>query len=275
MSIKNFIPMVMATGINRELEKNLVYAEDCNRQYEGNIKKVGDSIKILGVAKPTIKEGKGKLQLESPEDVEDSSIIMKIDRWATFNYLIDDLDKSMGKGGVQEALNEETTQGLADKIDKAISELALDDGVILDKKTANTVTKDNVLDIIDDALVVLYNNNVKQTDKIVITVPPKFYKIFKQAYTTLDTNNSEELKNGQVGHYGNVKVKMTTNVAKKGDDYRIMLRTNKAIAFANPLIHNEAYRPEKGFADAVKGYIAYGCKIVRPKEMVVLNCKVA
>ena len=27
------------------------------------------------------------------------------------------------------------------------------------------------------------------------------------------------------------------------------------------------------FADAVKGYVLYGSKIVRPKEMIVLNVK--
>ena len=35
----------------------------------------------------------------------------------------------------------------------------------------------------------------------------------------------------------------------------------------------EAYRPEKGFSDALKGFVLYQAKIVRPKELVVLNCK--
>ena len=29
----------------------------------------------------------------------------------------------------------------------------------------------------------------------------------------------------------------------------------------------------KGFSDAVKGFVLYQAKIVRPKELVVLNCK--
>ena len=37
--------------------------------------------------------------------------------------------------------------------------------------------------------------------------------------------------------------------------------------------HTEAYRPEKGFCDAVKGYVLYQARIVRPKELVVLSCK--
>ena len=47
----------------------------------------------------------------------------------------------------------------------------------------------------------------------------------------------------------------------------IMVRTQRAIAYACPKIHVEPYRPEKDFKDAVKGFALYGAKIVRPKEM--------
>ena len=54
MAYQNFIPDVWSTAINRELERSLVYAEGCNRQYEGEVKKMGDTVRILGVGKPTI-----------------------------------------------------------------------------------------------------------------------------------------------------------------------------------------------------------------------------
>ena len=66
---------------------------------------------------------------------------------------------------------------------------------------------------------------------------------------------------------------MSNNVYKTGTDSLIMLRTDKAIAFANPLTHVEPYRPDNSFSDAVKGFVLYGGTIARPKEMVVLNCK--
>lgn len=74
--------------------------------------------------------------------------------------------------------------------------------------------------------------------------------------------------------YGNVIVKMSNNVAKNSSgDSLVMLRTPKAIAFANPMTHTEAYRPEKKFSDAVKGFVLYESKIVRPKELIVMNVK--
>jgi hypothetical protein len=136
------------------------------------------------------------------------------------------------------------------------------------------ITKDNVLGEIDKALERLYENNVKPNGRIMMEVPPWFYMLLKQAYTSLDTHNSQMLENGRVGRYGNVMVKMSNNVAKDAaGNSMVMLHTDKATAFVNPMTHTEAYRPEKGFSDAVKGFVLYQAKIVRPKELIVMNVK--
>ena len=69
----------------------------------------------------------------------------------------------------------------------------------------------------------------------------------------------------------------SNNVCKTDDGAtdNIMIRTQRAIAYANPLTHTEAYRPEKKFADAVKGYILFDGKVVRPKEVININVKYA
>lgn len=51
------------------------------------------------------------------------------------------------------------------------------------------------------------------------------------------------------------------------------MRTKRAVAFAEQISEVEAYRPEKRFADAVKGLHLYGAKIVYPAEYRVLDLK--
>ena len=69
-------------------------------------------------------------------------------------------------------------------------------------------------------------------------------------------------------------IKVSNNCYKDlSNNYGFMVRTDRAIAFARPMIHTEPYRPELDFSDAVKGFILYGTKIVRPKEMIIMNCK--
>ena len=235
MAYQNFIPTVWAEAINRELEKALVYAEGCNRQYEGEVKAMGDTVRILGVGKPTITTTTDKaITLSDPENVDDTSVTLAIKQISYFNYKVDDIDKRQAVGGVMEALNKEATYGLADEMDKHIAGMAATREAVKYASSATSITK----------------------------------------YTVLDTNNSRLLENGRVGKYGNVIVKMSNNVAVDSSaNSLITVHTDKAVAFVNPMTHVEAYRPETGFSDAVKGFVLYQAKIVRPKELVVLNCK--
>ena len=280
MAYNNFIPSIWEESINRELERVCVFAEDCNRQYEGSISKKGDSVHILGVGKPTIKtleRSNASGEIDEAEEIEDTSVIMNVSQIRYFNYKVGDIDKAQAVGGLMDALSAETSEGLANEMDKFIATMATDSAVNKLTGTPTVVTKDNILSLIDDAIQKLQENDVNMACGIVVTVSPRFYKLFKQAYASLDTDNSTLLKNGRVGMYGNVTVKLSNNVAKtdSGATDNIMIRTKRAIAFVNPLTHTEAYRPEKSFADAVKGYALFDGKVVRPKEIININVKYA
>lgn len=283
MAYTKFIPQLWAEAINRELEKAQVFIEDCNRQYEGTVAQAGDTVHILGIGKPTIKtldRANASGQIDGPEEVEDNSLPLTINHISYFNYMVGDIDKKQAVGGLMDALSEESAYGLADEMDRFVANMAIDSSVPKLTATATTITKDNVLDILDDAIMKLQENNVNIASGVTVTVSPRFYKLFKQAYIGKDTNNSAELKNGKVAMYGSVTVKISNNIVKTkttadGDTDNIMIRTKKAIAFVNPLTHTEAYRPEKSFADAVKGYVLFDGKVVRPKEIININVKYA
>lgn len=275
MAYQNFIPTVWAETINRELEKAHVFVADTNRQYEGDVKAKGDSVRILGVGKPTITTQLGKkITLGAAEDVTDQSITLPINHVAYFNYKVDDIDKRQSVGGLMEALSKETSEGLADEMDKFVANLALDKSAVVADATAVTITKDNILSEIDKLLVKLLENDVKRTSKITLTLPPKFSMILKQAYTDLDTNNSKVLETGEVGRYNGIIIKESNNCAQDTNkNYMLQMKTNRAIAFVNPMTHIEPYRPEGGFSDAVKGFILYDGIIARPKELIVARWK--
>lgn len=287
MSYSNFIPTVWNAEINRELERLCVFAEDCNRKYEGDVKKRGESVVILGVGKPTIKsiaKANRNQDIDKAEEIEDTSVVMYINQIRYFNYMVGDIDKAQSVGGVMEALEQETSEGLANEVDQYIANLVTDTSVKKLNTNAVKVTADetsgdatNVLHILDSAIQALYENDVNPQTEIVVTISPRFYTLFKQAYIKADTNNSCMLKNGKVGMYGNVTVKMSNNVAKSenGAIDNIMIRTKRAIAYVNALTHTEPYRPQEKFADAVKGFILFDAKVVRPKEIININVKYA
>ena len=288
MSYSNFIPTVWNEAINRELERLCVFVEDCNRRYEGDVKKKGEAVTILGVGKPTIKDisrQSASGDIDGPEEIEDTSVIMYINQIRYFNYMIGDIDKAQSVAGVMDALSAETSEGIANAVDKYISGLVLDSGV---KKLYTSAPKlvisdspasgeADVLDVLDSATQKLYENDVSPNTEIVATISPRFWKLFKRAYVKTDSDNSAMIKNGRVSMYGNVTIKMSNNItlSDSGATDNIMIRTKRAIAYANPLTKTEAYRPEKKFADAVKGFTLFDAKVVRPKEILNINVKYA
>ena len=276
MAYENFIPSVWSEAINRGLERECVFVQDCNRQYEGDVSKMGDSVHILGVGKPTIKtleRANASGEIDAAEEVSDSSVILNINQIRYFNYKVGDIDKAQAVGGLMDALSEETAEGISNEMDKFVANMATEATKLYTED--KVVTKDNVLDILDDAIEALQEKDVNISSGVSITISPKFYKLFKRAYIEKDTDNSEFLKNGVVARYGAVTIRMSKNVARTGDTDNMMIRTKRAIAFVNPLTHTEAYRPEKSFADAVKGFVLFDGKIVRPDEIINVNVKYA
>lgn len=284
MAIENFIPTIWNEAINRELERLCVFAEDCNRQYEGDVKEKGDTVRILGVGKPTIKtmqRSSANGNIDDPEEVEDSSVNLVIDQIRYFNYMVGKIDRKQSVGGVMEALSKETSEALANSVDKYIAEMAKDESVEKLYDTAQKVVvndsqasgEKHVLDVMDSAILWMREHDIPSTTEIVIDASPRFVSLLRKAYIIRDTNNSEMMLHGKVGMYGNVTIKESNNVAKSGTTDNIMIRTKRAIAFAQPMTFTKAYEPEKKFADAVKGFILFGGKIVRPREMLNINVK--
>lgn len=283
MSYANFIPTVWNAQIDRELERLCVFVEDCNRKYEGKVSGVGESVKIIGVGRPTIKsiaKADRNNDIDTAETVEDTSIVLQINQIRYFNYKVGDIDKAQAVNGIMDALQGETNEGLASEVDTYIAGLAKKAEAkklyaAAKKVVAGTASTGevNVLRALRDAKKALFKNDVKQSTKIVATVDADFADLFVEAYTDKNTDNSENLKNGAIAKFSGLVIKASNNVAlDASSNSLIMVRTQRAIAFAKPLTHTEAYRPEKGFADAVKGFILFDAKIVRPKELVVINC---
>jgi len=286
MSVKNFISTLWAEKIDRALDEFLVFYDFCNHEYEGQLKKAGDTIRIQNVARPTITtttDG-AEITLSGAETPDVTSVALQVKRQSYFDYGIYDVDKAQAAGDLDAALEHETTQGIANEIDIAIAGVAAEAQA---QKLFSTVPKVvsgtagsgeiNVLQALDEAQQKLYEANVPANEAVEVIVSPRFYTLFRRDYAKLDTNNSEILKNGKVGMYGNMTVKLSNNVATaaSGAQDLIMVRTRKAIAAVKTLSKVEAYRPEARFADAVKGLTVHDRKLVRPAELVVVNVKYA
>ena len=77
--------------------------------------------------------------------------------------------------------------------------------------------------------------------------------------------------NGLIGRAAGFDVYRSTLVPNSSStEYKVIAGHRSAWSKAEQILETEAYRPEKRFADALKGLHVYGAKVVRPSNLAYL-----
>lgn len=288
MAIEKFKPEVWAAKFMEDLDKKLVFKENCNHSYEGDARKPGDGVRILGLGEIDLGEWHdGKLHtLGTPQEPSGSSIYMPINEIRYFNFTIDDLDQAQAQGGsgLLAKYIEKAKNAMAERMDSFIGKMHVGNcdtafATPVQVSADGTTGTKAILDVIDEAYLKLLENNVSRDSKITLTAPPWFIMMLKRAYVELDTDNSAMLNNGRVGRYSGIELKESNNVfhtmetvtSGQKDVFHIQLKTDEALAFVNPYTHIEGCRPSDGFADIAKGYTLFDGMPVAPKQCIDIN----
>ncbi len=271
MSVKNFKPIVWAKQIELNREKMMVAAKLCNRDYEGEIKNLGDKVKINGVSRPSITNYDDLNGLGDFERLQDQSTMLEITESKAFHFYVGDIDKRQTAGNIMDAELTEAAAALAEVMDGYIYSFYNEAGIV---KDVESLTSDNVLTVINETLGQLWKNNVPTTEQVSLEVTPEFLTKLQMAKLLVDTDNSGVLTSG-VAHKlktFNIDVYMSNNLPKDEDGKDVcFLRTKKAISFAEQLKEVKSYEPQNFFGEAIKGLQVYGAKVIRPDELAVIK----
>ena len=273
MAITNFQQTIWSKKIQCQLETITSLKDHCDFEFEGDIKGAKE-VKILGVNRPTIRTyvpGQALVR----EAGTDSSQLLKIDQFKYFDFEVEDIDKVQSVPGLIEKLSKEATLGLSEEADKYVASLTVEAaaGEEVAKAEATDISgvADGGISLIETGFAKLYGNNCKVSDTFYLEITPEWYTILRPEILVLDTNNSELIKKGFVGKYGNALISIENLLGTAtvgGQECKLaMLRTSKAIAFAGQIDKVEAYRPHDAFQDAIKGLYVFGAKIVRPEQL--------
>jgi len=276
MAIKNFIPTVWSENLYQELDKKYIAVANCNREYEGEIRERGNTVRICGINDVTVSEYTKNANMSAPAALSDTVRDLVIDQAKYFNFQIDDIDRAQSSPKLMEAAMKNAANALANDADSYVFNLYSQAGKTL---TSEAVTTENIVDLLIDARTALFEGNVSDPGDIVIEVSPEIAGLILKAKVHLSTDNTDSLEAGCIGSIGGCKIFVSNNIVKvegeSGYTHKCFARTKRAIAFAEQLSEIDAYRPELRFADAVKGLHLYGAKVVYPNEMVLLNLKPA
>lgn len=298
MALDNFIPQVWSASLLRALYTSLVYAQPqiINRDYEGEIANAGDTVRINMIGDVTISDYTKNSDLASPETLTDAQLSLKVDQAKSFNFAIDDIDQAQQRPKVMGEATLRAAYGLRKTIDTFIASLYTDIpsvnmiGTDASPITGTWATTGSLFyDRLVDIGVLLDNQDVPDAGRWAV-IPPwaEGYLLKDARFVGYGTGFNAALLQGgfsgesiepppnagvqAIGRAAGFDLFKSNQVPQtSATKYKIIAGHNMAWSFAAQINKVEGYRPEKRFADALKGLTVYGAKVVRPNCLALLT----
>lgn len=266
-----FIPQIWSQKLSQMLEKNCVMLQCVNRNWEGEIKNQGDTVKIITPAAVSV-------STLTSENIEYSSLTptsqdLVIDQKKFFAFKIDDVAQVQANTDIMEAHLVNAKKAIEEVQDSYLL------GMHTNVPEDNTIGSESSPIVLDKSTI--YENFVKlslalkNSDAVHLGAKPwvvinpniESYLLqspeFISAYKVAD----ETLREGSIGRIAGMDVLVSTNLADVDGKYYVLAGTNEAITFASQLAKIESLRDKDSFSDLVRGLYLYGAKTVQPKAL--------
>lgn len=274
-SYATFVPEFWSAKMQVALARSLRFASPLvvNRDYEGEIAQMGDTVHINSIGDPTVSTY-NRGDVLTYEDLDTADQLLTIDTAKYFAFKVDDIDKRQAMGtGVTEAMKRAAYKVQKD-VDTAVEALFAGAASANLVNSGSAVQVDTAAKAYDNVLVELKTEldeaDVPEEGRFVC-VPPWFHgrllkdDRFVRADAAGRLDNGVQ-GNGAVGTAAGFTVLVSNACALvTGDDYRVSAGIPQAITYAEQIAETEALRLQTTFADAVRGLYLYGMKLVRPE----------
>lgn len=285
MSLNSFIPQLWSARLLENLKNNLVYAQPgvVNRDYEGEIRGQGSSVRINAVGKVSVGDYGKNANIGDPEELSDASTVLVIEKARYFNFQVDDVDAIQQQPKVMDTAMTEAAYALTNDLDQYVASAMATGGTAGASlgttgspiSVGTAVSDKNAYETLVDLSVLLDAANVP-VDLRFATVPPWFYGMLLKdsRFVSFGTpQNVGSLRNAEIGQAAGLSVLKSNNVPNtSATAYKIIASHPFATTVAMQANQVEAYRPQARFADAVKGLMLYGAKVIRPSCVIVATC---
>ena len=257
MSVTAFIPKVWSARLLENLHRQLVFGALCNRNYEGEISRFGDTVHINALTDVTVRDYTPGTDLADPEALSGTDTTLTIDHARYCNFFLNDVDAAQARAEVLDAAMRGAARRLAEDTEQYIlSVITAGAGI-----TGTISVTGSVFDQIVAIKTAMDLHNVPRTGRALV-VPPTFEgELIKDArfVTAGGALAASALAEGAVARAAGFDIYISNDLTDK-----VVAMTEDAVTFAQQIAEMEAYRPEKSFADAVKALSLCGAKVIVP-----------
>lgn len=270
-SYSAFIPEIWSQKLNSMLQKECVMLQCVNRNYEGEIKNQGDTVKIITPAAVSVSTLTG--ENITYNELSPSATDLVIDQKKFFAFKINDVAQVQANTDIMEAHLENAKKAIEEVQDAYL--LSMHANV----ETANTVGSDTspialskstiYEQFVKLALCLKNSNAVSAAKRPWVVINPTIESYLLQSTEFIGAHNvaDETLREGAIGRIAGMDVLVSTNLSDVDSKYYVLAGTNDAITFASQLSKIESLRDKDSFSDLVRGLYLYGAKTVQPKAL--------
>ena len=290
----NFIPEIWSGKMIENFYDATVLAAISNTDYEGEIRKFGDTVNIRTTPEIEIREYvKGQsLTVDNPDKPK---IQLVIDKGEYFACVEDDVDKVQSDINLMDTWTKDASERMKIKIDqRVLTDMlpgvgAFNQGASAGEQTGSfnlgvttsplQVTKDGassttaVIDLLVDMGTVLDEANCPEQDRFVV-IPAKMAGLIKKSElkdASLSGDSVSPLRNGRLGMVDRFTIYVSHNLKKANvggaDEFSLIAGHKMGFTFASQMTEMETIRSESTFGDIVRGLQVYGYKVVKPEAL--------
>jgi capsid protein len=291
MSIAVFKPTIWSAVLQRHLDRKLIYGQPmiCNRNWEGDIAEMGESVKIQKIGDPTIQTYESGVDLNAPERPTGTQNTLTINQSKAFNIAVDDIDAAQVNVDTLNALAARAAVKMAQSIDSVVS------AKIVSKATTNTLGTEAAPITVKDAegeftpytltvearRLLAEQNAPIDDEELWMVISPSFEALIYNDPKYIASGSeigATFIRNGVIGDLNGFTVIRTTGVPtakgaeEKHQNEKIVFGCgNYHTTFASQLTKLEAYRIQNQFGDALKGLELFGVEVIEPESLVVAS----
>lgn len=266
MSIANFIPELWSADLLVTFRKAHVSGSVVNRNWEGEITALGDTVRIQTPAAVTTGAYSGTVTYATPTSTTQSLLIDQDIYWA---IELDDLEQVQSNVNLRQAYTEQGAYSMADSVDTNIFALYTG-GTAGD--VAITLASDDFYAKVVDAGKNLDTNNVPRDGNRFLVISPAGYAaaLKNSNFIHATTDGDRTLMTGEIGQISGFRVFMSNNLTLATTRKYVYGHTS-AITFAGQLLTTEAIRRDASFKDGIRSRMVYGRKVVRAGALGTLS----
>ncbi len=278
-TVQSTFPAIWFAKLQIAYRKALVYSSVCNRQYEGDIQEMGDTVRIQTVADITINSTYTRDTVITGQSLTTTDMVLPITQSSNFNFKWDitNQKQSAVKNIMEEAMSRSAYQ-MADASDIFVADTMRDGVSAANKLTAVTNVgtapgNTDPYDILVDLNTILDQNNVPEDGRWVIG-PAWYWGEMAKIPARVSFGTPANLNIFSRGWRGidnvsGLRIYMSNNTpttdARPGTGaFSLIAGHSDGITFANQLTKYKSAEQPDGFYTNNLGIMLYGALANRP-----------